>query len=78
MTDYTTTPEWATHEARIERALARVAPFVDKQDDGDAETLLVDMLTDLMHWADNQGVEFRHELDMAYIHHEAEVAGGDI
>lgn len=34
---------------------------------------LIDLLTDLLHWTDGHGLDFRHCLDHAEFHHDAEV-----
>lgn len=34
---------------------------------------LIDILTDLMHWTDGNGLDFQRALDHAHFHHETEV-----
>lgn len=38
----------------------------------DTPTLLRDLLANLMHLADKEGIDFAHELNMATMHYEAE------
>jgi len=49
-----------------------VCAGIDDQDNDDA-TRLVDLLTNLKHWADQQGVDFYAGLDGAHNHYTAEV-----
>jgi hypothetical protein len=40
----------------------------------DAETNLIDLLSDLQHWADSEGIDFAAAITMAAYHYDAEVA----
>lgn len=68
-----------TEPTNLDRA-ARVAALLDQYADAhdkgsEPETVLTDVLADLMHWADAYGVDFRPALWLATEHHAAEVNG---
>ena len=70
----------ATHEIpkhmestwRMEELLDQYARWTGNGDDGDA-TVLVDLLADLMHWADAFRVGFYSCVSSAEFHHQAEM-----
>lgn len=65
----------------IKRAVERIAPLVqaygDMYEAGDeaTETVLVDMLTDLRHYADATQIDWDHADATTAMHHHAEVKG---
>lgn len=67
----------AEAKARIERAIERVDTFAETQDQDDDQTVLVDMLTDLKHWARGRLADFDRALWMADQHFLAEQRGED-
>ena len=65
----------------VHRADQAVQAFDDTENgkfesvyDDDRETLLTDLLTDLMHWADANDLDFEEQLRVAQGHHDAEEA----
>lgn len=60
----------ATRAKRAARALASVKAYAPGTRDG-----LVDLLTDLMHYADREGLDFEHAASIATTHHAAEIRG---
>lgn len=46
--------------------------FADAYKD-DLRSLMTDLFTDLMHWADENGIDYRERLETAEGHHNAEV-----
>jgi hypothetical protein len=58
---------------RAEMGNEAVRAGVEDQDE-DAATRLCDLLSNLRHWSDQHGVDFFAALDIAHIHHTAEVA----
>lgn len=67
-----------THAERIQAAVGRAEVFASVQDENDADTRLVDMLTDLRHWAREHGADWSYGLRMSATHAEAEREGRDI
>lgn len=55
-----------------DKALETHAVCAGNADEG-RRTQLVDLLTDLMHLADSEGVDFNDALQTAWAHHEEEV-----
>ena len=70
-----------TNEQRAERAwkaATRYQQAANGDSDGDiADETITDLLTDLMHFCDEQGIDFESCLRMANMHYEAEVAHED-
>ena len=56
-----------TNEERAYRGWRAIARF--KSHEPPAETDLRDLLTDLMHYADEQGLDFKYEMEMAQTHY---------
>jgi len=64
-----------TNEDRIASADTAIRTLHDEIS-GDFGHLLRDMLTNLMHWADHQGLDFSAACDRAWKHYEQEVNEG--
>ncbi len=64
-----------TNADRAYRGWRAIARF--KSHEPPAETDLRDLLADLMHYADEQGIDFKYELEMATTHYDAEMQEQD-
>lgn len=64
------------NERRSDRAATALRPYLEENGTYD-ETALTDLLSDLMHWADRNGVTFTECLERAQMHHEAEATPED-
>lgn len=61
------------NEQRAEYAFRAMQTFIQSNgDNGDAGANLTDLLCNLMHWADEHGVDFDQSLRIAKGHHEEE------
>jgi len=62
------------NEERIARAkaLTDVHRVLTSSEDEPIDCVVIDVLTDLMHFCDNEDLEFDRLLHMAAIHHEEE------
>lgn len=61
------------HASRVINKFKQVQGFDSDAPVHEALTdLLVDLLTDLRHWADMEEIEFYGALDLSYIHYSAE------
>ncbi len=59
-----------TNEDRVDRIDAIREFYKDSSDDDEA--LVRDILTDLMHFCDDEGMDFNARLEMARMHYEEE------
>lgn len=64
------------NERRSDRAATALHPYLEENGTYD-ETALTDLLSDLMHWADRNGVTFTECLERAQMHYEAETTPED-
>jgi hypothetical protein len=62
----------ATNDSRVEWADACIRTLM-KQTGADRDTALVDLLANLMHWADSEGEQFDFALRVAKRHYEEEL-----
>ena len=69
----------SANENRVDRAdhVLRLYAEIEGSEayEDDAESLLCDLLTDLRHWADANGLDIYRGLDMSYTHYLAESNG---
>ena len=61
------------NKERSDRADAMVYAYSELGGDDDSDAVLVDILTDLRHWCDENELDFQHAHTMSEVHHEAEV-----
>ncbi len=66
-----TSPIIRNRRARAETAIHTYNRSVGVEAHDEA---LIDLLTDLMHWADGIGLDFQKSIDHARFHYDAEVA----
>ena len=64
----------AMNDSRAEWAEAALSAFM-RETGTDQEDALVDLLADLLHWADRNSHNFNAALERAREHYEAETAG---
>ena len=65
-----------TNELRAQRAWQATRRYHQECDDSDGDTTdetITDLLADLMHFCDEQGIDFESCSRMATMHYEAEV-----
>lgn len=63
------------HEA-VRRSIQRVATLIVSDYEGDDQrSSVVDMLTDVRHLCEQEGIDFKAALTMSNMHFEAEQAG---
>ena len=55
---------------------AAVVPYLERTGSG-RDVVLTDLLADLMHWADREGLTFSEHEQRAYFHYLAEIGGED-
>ena len=65
-----TSPTIKTRRARAEAA---IDAYCRSANEAPYDEALIDLLTDLMHWTDGNGIDFQNALDHAEFHHGAEV-----
>lgn len=67
---------YPTNDDRAEYAHAALEAFQERTrtNDEDGDTILRDLLTDLRHWADREGVDFDRELSASLDHFNEEKA----
>jgi hypothetical protein len=60
---------------RLRRATAQVVidAYCQATKHRAPDEALIDLLADLMHWTDGNGLDFQNALDHARVHHDAEV-----
>lgn len=59
----------------IRRAVAEIVidTYCESAKHRTPEEALIDLLADLMHWTDGNGLDFENALRQAHLHHDAEV-----
>ncbi len=62
-----------TVDTRRARAQATIDAYCRCANEVPYNEVLIDLLTDLMHWTDGNGLDFKHAVDHAEFHHDAEV-----
>lgn len=60
------------NEQRVDRAGRMMDIYAQRCDETDHDTLLGDLLADLMHWADCYGLDFERKLTSATVNYEME------
>jgi hypothetical protein len=58
---------------RRARAEAAIGAYCRSAIEVPYDEALIDLLTDLMHWTDGNGLDFQNAIDHADFHHAAEV-----